>query len=98
MNKEEFIKQKTELKEKLYKLQEDYIKANSPIPVGSKVKITTKNYEGVVRVDYGFIESYSLFCDEVQPVILKVKKDETKSLNHLYVPGLHKAKFEVCND
>ena len=58
MTKEEYLKKHTALKEKLYQLDIDYIKSNSPIPKGTKVKITSVNYDGDTKVSYGFIESY----------------------------------------
>ena len=98
MEKEEFVKKKMGLQDALYKLQEDYIKANSPIPSGTKVKITIVDWDGEVSINYGFIESYYLAVDEVYPSVLAVKKDGKPSTKHVYIPNIRKAKFEVCNE
>ena len=94
MEKEEFVKKRMELQDALYKLQEDYIKANSPIPIGTKVKITIVDWDGEVSIIYGFIESYYLAVDEVYPSILAVKKDGKPSTKHVYITNIRKAKFE----
>lgn len=98
MEKEEFAKKKMELQDALYKLQEDYIKANSPIPIDTKVKITIVDWDEEESVVYGFIESYYLAVDEVYPSILAVKKDGKPSTKHVYIPRIKRAKFEVCNE
>lgn len=98
MEKEEFVKKKRELQDALYKLQEDYIKANSPIPNGTKVKITIVDWNEEESVTYGFIESYYLAFNEVYPSILAVKKDGKPSTKHVFIPRIKKAKFEVCNE
>ena len=94
MEKEEFVKKKMELENALYKLQEDYIKAHSLIPNGTKVKITIVDWDGEESVTYGFIESYYLAVDEVHPSVLAVKKDGKPSTKHVYITNIRKAKFE----
>ena len=96
MTKEEYLKKHTALKEKLYQLDIDYIKSNSPIPKGTKVKITSVNYDGDTKVSYGFIESYFIGFDDVIPSVLAMKVDGTPSSRHLYVP--RKSTIEVCNE
>jgi hypothetical protein len=96
MTKEEYLKKHTALKEKLYQLDIDYIKSNSPIPKGTKVKITKVNCNGDTRVSYGFIDSYFLNCHEVIPSVLAMKKDGTPSIGHLYFP--RKSIIEPCNE
>ena len=91
MTKEEFSKKRKELEEKLYNLQEEYIKSNSPIPQGTKVKVTRGN-----EVKYGFIESYYLVRDNLKPSVLVMKKDGTPStMKHMYIP--YDAVIEVCD-
>ena len=96
MTKEEYLKKHTALKEQLYQLDIDYIKSNSPIPNGTKVKITSVDYNGNTKVSYGFIESYFLCCNEVIPFVLAMTKDGTPSSRHLYVP--RKSTIEPCNE
>ena len=98
MEKEEFVKKKMELQDALYKLQEDYIKDNSLIPNGTKVKVTMVDWNGRESVTYGFIESYYLAVDEVYPSVLAVKKDGKPSTRHVFIPHIKRAKFEVCNE
>ena len=96
MTKEEYLKKHTALKEKLYQLDIDYIKSNSPIPKGTKVKITSTDYNGNTKVSYGFIESYFLNYHEVIPSVWAMKKDGTPSKRNLYVP--RKSTIEPCNE
>ena len=91
MDREEFLKKKTELVDKINELEKEYIKANSPIPQGTKVKVITDD-----NVQYGFIESYYLFFDRVLPTIFKMKKDGTQSKKHMYFK--YNSKIEVCNE
>jgi len=96
MTKEEYLKKHTTLKEKLYQLDIDYIKSNSPIPKGTKVKITNVNYNGGTSVSYGFIESYFLNCGDVIPSILAMKKDGTPSNKHLF--ATYTSTIEPCDE
>lgn len=96
MTKEEYLQKHNALKEQLYQLDMDYIKSNSPIPNGTKVKITSVDYDGNTKVSYGFIESYFISFDDVIPSVLAMKVDGTPSSRHLYVP--RKSTIEPCNE
>lgn len=89
MSREEYIKKEEELHKKLIDLRIEYVKSNSPIPVGSKVKVT-----GVNTTQYGFLVGYYEQCYEVLPHIKKMKKDGTQSLVDMYVH--YGSTVEIC--
>lgn len=56
------------LRDELRIAQEEYVHSNSPIPVGTKVK---------VNKSIGILIGYEFKYGEVKPVIAKIKKDGT---------------------
>lgn len=96
MEKCNFLSLKAELKERLKQLEEEYIRTNSPLEVGTKVKVvtpiphTTKQLE-----EYGIILGYKCEYDNVVPVVAKMKKDGTPSKNGC-VWIRHNSTIEVC--
>ena len=89
MSREEYIKKEEELRQKLIDLRTEYVKSNSPIPVGSKVKVT-----GGGTTQYGFLVGYYERCYEVIPHVKKMKKDGTQSLVDMYV--YYGSTVEIC--
>lgn len=77
-------------KEELRDVEEEYISSNQKFPIGSKVCITTPAYTGRLldthdtkffpeRKRYAYIAGYKIFCNEVEPILMKEKKDGTIS-------------------
>ena len=91
MTKEQFAEQQdsleaqiSALKEKLYTLEAEYIKANQPYEIGQKVKLVDRTLETIAEV-VGYKLTYpNIFV----PLFKKVKKDGSVSQNRAY----------VCND
>ena len=82
MDKNEYVTKRDELQTQLAFLKDEYIKTNSPFPIGTKVKITHGNGD----VEYGFIERYECHWDDVQPIVKKIKKDGTPHATaHIYI-------------
>lgn len=89
MSREEYIKKEKELRQKLIDLKIEYVKSNSPIPIGSKVKVTFGN-----TTQYGFLVGYYEHCYKVIARIKKMKKDGTQSLVDMYVH--YGSTVEIC--
>jgi len=99
MDKEEYIQKKNSLMSAINELTEEYVKSNSRIPNGTKVKITQmcSNVvpEKVYAVHYGYLVGYHCEFDEVRPIIKKLKKDGTPSMVNLWFSGINNSKIEV---
>ena len=89
MTREEFLRKDEELIKKREALKAEFVRTNSPLKPGTKVKVTHIN-----TVEYGFIEGYKFQCDRVVPVIKKMKKDGTPSKLDMFV--WWSAKVEKC--
>lgn len=86
MTKEEYMAKEADINERIRNLrdelriaQEEYVRSNSPIPVGTKV-ITDKG-------DTGVISRYILKWGKIRPVVLKIKKDGT--ISKFEIPFYH---------
>ena len=80
------------------KLTEEYVKSNSRIPNGTKVKITqmcSNVPEKVLAVHYGYLVGYHCEYNEVTPIIKKLKKDGTPSMVNLWFSGINNSKIEA---
>lgn len=77
-------------KEELRDVEEEYISSNQKFPIGSKVCITTPAYTGwslsthepisfPEKKRYAYITGYRISCNEVEPILMKAKKDGTIS-------------------
>lgn len=71
MNKNEYVSKREELYRQLNALKEEYIKTNSPIPNGSKVKLVCADGD----IEYGILLGYSCRFDDVEPIVAKMCKD-----------------------
>lgn len=69
-------------------LEDAYISSNQEFPIGSKVRIITPAHtENIWRQKkympetkrYAFVSGYEILCDEVRPILMKAKKDGSKS-------------------
>ena len=65
-------KKDCELIQQRAKLKEEFIRTNSPIKPGTKVKVTRK---GTNTVEYGILSKYDCEFHKIIPVISKIKKD-----------------------
>ena len=94
MNKEEFVKKDAVLERQRVELRSEYIRSNSPYPVGTKLKVTGR--DGTIQ--YGIVKGYEInVWNDVMPVLSCIKKDGTAHpKNTLYV--WCGSTFEVCMD
>lgn len=82
MNRTEYITKREELQRQLADLRDEYVRTNSPLAKGTKVKVTN-SFGGV---SYGIVEGYQCDWDDVLPIVAKLKKDGTKHATaHIYV-------------
>ena len=90
MNRTEYLKKREELQRQLADLKDEYVRTNSTLAKGTKVKVTNSFGE----VSYGIVEGYQCDWDDVLPIVAKLKKDGTKHATaHIYV-GM-RTKIEV---
>jgi predicted nucleic acid-binding Zn finger protein len=81
MNKEEYVTKREALQKELADLKDEYVRTNSTLPNGTKVKVTNSLGE----TSYGIVEGYECFCDDVIPIVAKMKKNGTKyATAHVY--------------
>ena len=77
MNKETYIKRRTDLESELSSLKEDYIKTNAEFQIGDNLKFTDRySPDGILVQVMGFKIGYQ---DKVEYVLNKVKKDGSLS-------------------
>lgn len=99
MEKSDYLSKKNELDSKikelqikLHQLKKDYIEKNRKFENGDLIKIITAefNYYSKIienNISFGYVDGFELnYKDEVIPILLKQKKDGTKSKNKLYLP------------
>ena len=98
MTKEEYVAKATELTKREQELKKEYIASNSPIKLGTKVKVTIHYRHLDDDVEYGILTGYTCKYDEVLPVVAKIKKDGTQSKNNVWIPNNWKYKIEVCDE
>ena len=96
MNKEEYLKKRDALRKQLEELKAEYIKTNSPIKNGTKVKISGKHWGDTMHDDYAYLVGYTCEYDNVVPILKKIKKDGTPSMVNYWRPNLLTAKIEPC--
>ena len=73
MDRGEYLRKREALYQQITDLQNEYVRSNSPLANGTKVKVT--NSRG--QVSYGVVLGYKFEWDEVHPIVAKVKKDGT---------------------
>ena len=82
MNREEYITKREALYKQITDLRDEYVRTNSPLAKGTKVKVTNSFGE----VSYGIVEGYRCDWDDVLPIVAKLKKDGTKHATaHIYI-------------
>ena len=82
MNRTEYITKREALQKQLADLKDEYVRTNSTLPNGTKVKVTNSLGE----VSYGMVLGYKFEWDEVHPIVAKLKKDGTPhAIARIYV-------------
>jgi hypothetical protein len=99
MSREEYVKKREALQQELSELLMEYIGSNSPLPIGTKVKVHYKHYGANYPTgyyEYGIITGYDTYLDEIIPIVAKIKKDGTAHATaRLYVSSIENV--EVCD-
>ena len=99
MLKKEYVAKFNALKNEMADLKFEYIKSNSKIPNGTKVKIHHKHYGANCPTgydEYGIVLGYEISFDEVIPIVAKMKKDGTPHATaRLYVG--YDSNVEICD-
>ena len=99
MDKKEFLEKREALYQQMEDLKQEYIKSNSKIPNGTKVKIHHKHYGANCPTgydEYGIVLGYEIYLDDARPIVAKMKKDGTAhSTARLYVPSA--SNVEICD-
>ena len=96
MTKEEFIKEKEFLEDKIKTLKEsiklltnEYINDNKPFEIGAKIK--NKQYS-----DFGIVYGFELHYDNtIKPLAYKVKKDGNPSKHNMYIYKLDQVELSL---
>ena len=99
MSKEEYVAKLDALQKEMADLKFEYIKSNSKIPNGTKVKVHYKHYGANCPTgydEYGIVLGYKISFDEVIPIVAKMKKDGTPHPTaRLYVS--YDSNVEICD-
>ena len=99
MSKEEYVAKLDALKKEMADLKFEYIKSNSKIPNGTKVKVHYKHYGANYPTgydEYGIVLGYDICFDDVRPIVAKMKKDGTPHATaRLYVGS--GSNVEICD-
>lgn len=95
MTQKEYIEKSEKLLKQLSELKKEYIKSNSPIPNGTKVKVDWKDWGGTEHTDTAFLVGYSLQIYNVVPCLKQLKKDGNPSNKMFYCQRLTEAKIEA---
>lgn len=99
MDRKEYLEKSEALYQQIEDLNQEYIKSNSKIPNGTKVKIHYKHYGANCPTgydEYGIVQGYKIYFDEVVPIVAKMKKDGTPHATaRLYVSAT--TNIEICD-
>ena len=99
MSREEYVTKFNALQKEMADLKFEYIKSNSKIPNGTKVKVHYKHYGANCPTGYdehGIVLGYKISFDEVIPIVAKMKKDGTPHPTaRLYVGS--GSSVEICD-
>ena len=83
MDKQEYINKHNQLSQQMKELEESYINANAPYPVGTRVKITGSNGKSRVGIVKG--STISSFNSDVVPILRQETKDGKESMRSIAV-------------
>lgn len=91
MNKQEYIEKHKQLSQQMKELEESYINANAPYPVGTRVKVTGANGKSRIGIVKG--STVSSFNSDVVPILKQETNDGKESMRSIVV--YPKDKIEV---
>jgi hypothetical protein len=83
MNKQEYIEKHNQLSQQMKELEESYINANAPYPVGTRVKVTGSN--GKTRIGIVKGSTISSFNKDVVPILKQETNDGKESMRSIVV-------------
>lgn len=83
MNKQEYIEKHNQLSQQMKELEESYINANAPYPVGTRVKVTGSN--GKTRIGIVKGSTISSFNADVVPILKQETNDGKESMRSIVV-------------
>ena len=83
MNKQEYIEKHSQLSQQMKELEESYINANAPYPVGTRVKVTGSN--GKTRIGIVKGSTISSFNEDVVPILKQETNDGKESMRSIVV-------------
>ena len=83
MNKQEYIEKHNQLSQQMKELEESYINANAPYPVGTRVKVTGSNGKSRIGIVKGSI--ISSFNEDVVPILKQETNDSKESMRSIIV-------------
>jgi hypothetical protein len=84
-------------KQKMIRLEKEYISSNQKFPIGSKVCLTIPAHTVRILCDsktktipeekkFAYVTGYEIVSNEVVPILMKAKKDGTISKLREYIP------------
>lgn len=83
MDKQEYIEKHKQLSQQMKELEESYINANAPYPVGTRVKVTGSNGKSRIGIVKG--STISSFNEDVVPVLKQETNDGKESMRSILV-------------
>ena len=83
MNKQEYIEKHNQLSQQMKELEEEYINANAPYPMGTRVKVTGSNGKSRVGIVKG--STISSFNSDVVPILKQETVDGKESMRNIVV-------------
>lgn len=83
MDKQEYIEKHNQLSQQMKELEESYINANAPYPVGTRVKVTGSNGKSRIGIVKG--STISSFNEDVVPVLKQETNDGKESMRSILV-------------
>ena len=99
MDRKEYLEKSEALYQQIEDLNQEYIKSNSKLPNGTKVKVHYKHYGANYPTgydEYGIVLGYDICFDDVRPIVAKMKKDGTPHATaRLYVGS--GSNVEICD-
>lgn len=83
MDKQEYIEKHNKLSQQMKELEESYINANAPYPVGTRVKVTGSNGKSRIGIVKG--STISSFNEDVVPILKQETNDGKESMRSILV-------------
>ena len=83
MDKQEYIEKHNQLSQQMKELEESYINANTPYPVGTRVKVTGSNGKSRIGIVKG--STVSSFNNDIVPILKQETNDGKESMRSILV-------------